>query len=407
MIVTAEPYFAVTQPSDVVVLENIVRSDTLGRVEPIMAKYELLKRGTYTYNMDTSKFPRSYDRKIPLEVYQARNAISMARAAYADRYAKDTFDKASSLLQQADDYQMRDAGKKPVIMMARQAVQTAEDARLVAIRRMEEERVAEEKRAMEQREADARASAEREAQNAEAQRLAAERSRLEAERSREDQVRAEAARQAAIAQQNAATAQAERSRQEAEQARLQAEQARASAAAEAERARREVEEASRLRSQAEAEKAELRARLQQQLNLILETRESARGLIVNMSDVLFDTAQHTLKPGAREKLAKMSGIVIAHPGLKLEVEGHTDSVGSDDYNQRLSERRADSVRSYLVGQGVPSNVITAKGFGESRPVASNDNGSGRQQNRRVELVVSGEPIGVSSTTMLVTPNSRP
>jgi outer membrane protein OmpA-like peptidoglycan-associated protein len=292
-------------------------------------------------------------------------------------------------------------------MVAREAVQTAEDARLVAIRRMEEERVAEEKRAMEQREADARASAEREAQNAEAQRLAAERSRLEAERSREDQVRAEAARQAAIAQQNAATAQAERSRQEAEQARLQAEQARASAAAEAERARREVEEASRLRSQAEAEKAELRARLQQQLNLILETRESARGLIVNMSDVLFDTAQHTLKPGAREKLAKMSGIVIAHPGLKLEVEGHTDSVGSDDYNQRLSERRADSVRSYLVGQGVPSNVITAKGFGESRPVASNDNGSGRQQNRRVELVVSGEPIGVSSTTMLVTPNSRP
>ena len=132
-----------------------------------------------------------------------------------------------------------------------------------------------------------------------------------------------------------------------------------------------------------------------QLNLILETRDSARGLIVNVSDVLFDTGRYTLRPGAREKLAKISGIILAHPGLKLEIEGHTDSVGSEEYNQQLSENRAGAVRDYLLQQGISINSLTARGLGETTPVASNETSAGRQQNRRVELVVSGEAIGTT------------
>ena len=148
--------------------------------------------------------------------------------------------------------------------------------------------------------------------------------------------------------------------------------------------------------QAEAEKAQLRERIKQQFAAILETRESARGLIVNISDVLFDFNKYTLKPGAREKLAKVSGILLAYPGLKIQLEGHTDSIGSDEYNQKLSEDRAGAVREYLVGQGVPAATVTATGFGKSQPVASNDTAAGRQRNRRVEMVVSGEPIGIDS-----------
>jgi outer membrane protein OmpA-like peptidoglycan-associated protein len=133
-----------------------------------------------------------------------------------------------------------------------------------------------------------------------------------------------------------------------------------------------------------------------QLNLILQTRDSARGLIVNMSDVLFDSGRYTLRPAAREKLAKISGIVVAHPGLNLQVEGHTDSVGSDEYNQQLSERRSAIVRDFLVQQGVSSSSISARGFGKSIPVSSNDSAEGRAQNRRVELVVTGEAIGTTT-----------
>jgi outer membrane protein OmpA-like peptidoglycan-associated protein len=131
----------------------------------------------------------------------------------------------------------------------------------------------------------------------------------------------------------------------------------------------------------------------QQFSAILETRDSARGLIVNMSDVLFDTAKFTLRPAAREKLAKVAGVVSGHPGLTLEVEGHTDSIGGDDYNQQLSEQRGEAVRGYLTGQGVAQNSVTSRGFGETQPSASNENAAGRQQNRRVELVVSGDIIG--------------
>lgn len=390
LIVTAEPHFAVTQPSDVVVMENVIRPDTVGKIEQVDAKYELLQRGQYTMNVDASRIERiSLDPRVPLELYEAQNAVRIARWAQADRYAPESFIKAENLLKQAEAYQARKAGKRPVAMTAREAAQAAEDARLIAIRRAEEERLAMERQAAADREARAKAETEAEAQRRtqaeQEQRLEAERrARAEAEAKveAERRARAEAESAAAVARQQAAQADADRSQREAEQARSAADQARQAA------------EQSRLAAErAEREKQELRQRLMQQLNAVLATRDTARGLIVTMADVLFDTGRHTLRPPAREALARVAGIVSVVPGLALEVEGHTDSVGGEAYNQKLSEQRAMTVRDYLVQQGVSMNSVVARGFGENQPVASNDNARGRQQNRRVELIVSGDVIG--------------
>jgi len=394
MIVTAEPYFAVTQPSDVVVLENSVRNNTKGQVDVIQAKFDLLKRGTYLMNQDTRQLKlKPLEPGAPLDLAEARNAVMLARFAGADRYSDDTYIKATRLLTDAEQAQARHRNTNDVMMPARQAVQTAEDARLIALQRQEEEAQAQQRAAAKQREDVAldRARAEEAARKqAEIDRLTAEAARLSAER---DRAAAEAARQAADAARLAADAQAQQARTLAEQAaRDKAAAEAARAAAESARAAAEANAA-----KAEREKAELRDQLRQQLNQILETRESARGLIVNLSDVLFDTGSANLKPGAREKLAKVAGILLSHRGLKLQVEGHTDSVGATDYNQRLSENRAGSVRTYLVEQGMPANAIGTAGFGETSPVASNDTPTGRQQNRRVELIVSGESIGTSAS----------
>jgi outer membrane protein OmpA-like peptidoglycan-associated protein len=399
LVVTAEPYFAVSQPSDVVVMENVIRPDTLGKVEQIEAKYELLTRGTYLMNTDPSRIAvRRLDRATPLELYEARNAVQLSGFAGADRYAPESFEKASRLLRQAEEARERKSGRRAITMTAREAAQTAEDARLIAIQRQETERLEKTQQAAAAREAEATARAQSEArlrERAEADRADAERRRVEAEaaaaRAARDRSEAESARIAA----EAAKADAERARQ-----RLAEERAAAEAARDASKA--SEEEARQAMARAEAEKAQLREQLQRQLNVILETKESARGLIVNVSDVLFDTGRHTLKPGAREKLAKVAGILLAYPDLRLEVDGHTDSVGDDDSNQSLSERRAESVRAYLVQQGIPPTAIVALGYGESQPVASNSLAAGRQQNRRVELVVAGESIGrpvPSSTSM--------
>jgi outer membrane protein OmpA-like peptidoglycan-associated protein len=404
LIVTAEPYFAVSQPSDVVVMENIIRGDTLGKADQIDAKYELLQRGQYTFNVDRSTIrtmsPDPSSR--PLYVLEARNAVQIARWAGADKYATDTFNKAVGLLQKSEDYLARKE-RNPSSMIAREAVQTAEDARLITVRRIEEERLANERRAAAEREAAERAKADESARlrvQAEEQRRLEEQRRAAAEASQA----AEAQRRA---QAEAATLAANQARTAAEAERLAAEKAKAEAVAaqqaalleqqklaqQAEAARLAAAESDKARLSAEQEKEALRKRLLEQFNLILETRDTARGLIVNMSDVLFDTARYTLRPAAREKLARLAGIILAYPGLKMEVEGHTDSVGGDAYNQRLSEQRADSVRQYLISQGLRSDIITARGFGETMPATTNDTAAGRQQNRRVELVVSGEVIG--------------
>jgi outer membrane protein OmpA-like peptidoglycan-associated protein len=378
MIVTAEPYFAVAQPSDAVVLENLIRKDTEGDVQTIDAKFELLKRGQYVVNAVPADLkPYAVDTKTPLDLAQARNAVRIAMWAGAETTAPGGLQKARQLLNEAESLHAKDESKKKISTVARGAVQAAEDARLVTLKRQEEARLAAERQAAVDREAAAKAQAEQQA-------------KLRAE--------ADAAQKLEIERRARAEAEERFAKERAEVARLEADRARAEANRSNQEAKLAQQQAKDAAARGEQEKAALRADLMKQLNLILETRDSARGLIVNMSDVLFDTGQHTLKPGAREKLAKVSGIVLAHPGLSLEVEGHTDSVGTDEFNQSLSERRAESVKTYLIQQGIPSASIRAAGFGEAQPVASDDTAAGRQQNRRVELVVSGEPIGTSIRT---------
>jgi outer membrane protein OmpA-like peptidoglycan-associated protein len=381
LIVTAEPYFAVTQPSDVVVMENFVRNDTTGTIEQVDAKYELLKRGQYVMNPSAYQ-PVKINPKGPLQLAEAENAVEIARLAGADRYAADTFQKATLALQNAEAF-MSNKGGKPVETNAREAAQMAEDARIITYRKIEEEQLATERRTKEEQLAAQRAAAEQAqaaAQAADAQRAAAEQARRDAE-----------AASAQAAQDKAA---ADAARASADAARAAALQQQQQAQGEADRAREAAAQADAQRLAAEAEKTKMRERLEQQLNTVLETRETARGLIVNINDVLFDFNKYTLKPGAREKMAKVSGILLAYPGLKLQLEGHTDSIGSDEYNLKLSQARADAVRDFLTGEGVSSANITSVGLGKSDPVATNDTDAGRQQNRRVELVVSGEGIGI-------------
>jgi outer membrane protein OmpA-like peptidoglycan-associated protein len=398
LIVTAEPYFAVQQPGNMVVLENVLASASGAKVENIDATYELLGRGAYSSSntkIDNAIF--GVDRNTPVELFEARNAVRVARNAEAPKYAATAFTKAEQQLSAAEDAYRQKRDRKTVEAASRDVVETAEEARVMAAKQKAEEdaqsRIAAEKKAAEDREAKARADAEAEAQRrqeAEQARVQAEQAKAEAERMKQEaqqaaleaakqKEEADAARQAALAQQQ----QAESKAQEAAQAQAAAQAETASARAAAARA--------------EAEKAQLRAQLLAQFNAVLQTRDTARGLIVNMSDVLFDTASFTLKPGAREKLAKISGILLGHPGLMLQVEGYTDSVGSDEFNQQLSGRRADSVRDFLAEQGVPGSAMTAQGFGKTQPVASNDTAEGRQRNRRVELVVNGDAISNSAS----------
>jgi outer membrane protein OmpA-like peptidoglycan-associated protein len=374
LIVTAEPYFAVRQPSNVVVVENIIREDTMGKVETVNAKYDLLERGGYIptgFKFD----PVVLNAKLPLEFFEARNALRIAKSAGAEQYASSSYQHAVQLMTQADGYATRkNVEKKPLIGTSREAVQTAEDAREISVKRMAKERIDAESMASANREADAKAAT----RSAEADTAEALRARDEAERLKRE------SEAAALQAQNAASAEAERNR-------AAAAAAAASAAASADE---QLQQALR-------EKKELRAQLLLQFNSILQTRDTARGLVVNMSDVLFDSGKNTLRPIAREKLAKISGIMLAYPGLKLGIEGNTDSVGGDAYNQDLSEKRANSVQSYLAEQGIPGGSMTSVGFGKTQPVASNDTAGGRQLNRRVELVVSGEVIGttIGSVTM--------
>jgi outer membrane protein OmpA-like peptidoglycan-associated protein len=400
LVVTAEPYYAVRQPSNLVVIENIVRTDTKGTTVALETKYELIERGGYIptgYKFD----PVVLSSKLPLEMFEARNAVRIAQSEGADRYASETYQKAVQLSAKADEFATRNSvDRKPLIAIAREAVQTAEDARAIAVAKIEEERLASERQAStdaqakSQRQAD-RANRQKElAQDAEANaRTAAANAQNDAANAQTAKAQAEA--DAARARGDAADAQAAATKARSDMADSQAASANAlsAAQADAEKSRLAALQSQQAVEKADAEKAEMRTRLSVQLNSILKTRDSARGLIVSMSDVLFDTGKYSLKPGAREKLAKVAGILLAYPGLDIEVGGYTDNVGSDATNQTLSEKRAGSVRDYLVQQGVSNNSVTSKGFGEAMPVASNDNTGGRQQNRRVELLVSGEAIG--------------
>jgi outer membrane protein OmpA-like peptidoglycan-associated protein len=362
LFVTAEPYFAVHHPSEVVVLENELRKGTKGKVF-VVNDFKLMKRSQY--EKMGNPLALTLDLKnVPLDVYQARNAVDIAKSRDADKYAQEIFSKASESLKMTENALSSSGNKKVVISTARQTVQFAEDARALTEQRKEEERIANE-RAAAAAAAKADAESKAAADAAEAQKKADEEAKRQAELSdaKQAQMKAEADAAAAKAAADAAIL---KNKEEAAQA-----------------------DAERSRQAAEA----LRAQLLEQFNRILETHDSPRGLVVNMGDVLFDTAKFNLRSEAREKLARLSGIILAHPGLNLAVEGHTDSTGSDEFNQKLSEQRAGAVRDFLITQGLAGDSVTAAGLGKTLPVADNATAAGRQKNRRVEIIISGEVIG--------------
>jgi outer membrane protein OmpA-like peptidoglycan-associated protein len=336
LIVTAEPYFAVRVPSEMVVLQSEIRKDTKGQIFPV-SEYKLMKRAQY--KKMGNPLALTLDPNVPLEMYEARNAVEIAKAHGADKYAPEIFSKAEASLQMAENSLASKADKNAIISTARQTAQFAEDARALSAQRQEEERIAKEREA-------AAAAAKSEAEAKAAADAAAAKQKADAELAAQ-----EAATRAADAQKQAAIEQAER------------------------------------------EKQQLRARLLEQFNRVLPTTDTPRGLVVNMGDVLFDTGKSDLRSDAREALAKLSGIVLNYPSLHLTIEGHTDSTGSADLNQTLSEKRADGVRDYLVSQGLNSGSLSAQGLGMDDPVADNSTAEGRQKNRRVEIIVSGEVIG--------------
>ena len=391
LIVTAEPYYAVRRPSNVVILENEIRPDTVGTSEAVDAKYELIDRGGYIptgYKFD----PVVLNAKLPLEFFEARNAVRIAKSAGAEENAAPSYEKAVAQMKHADDLgTMKHIDKKALISVSREVVQTADDAREIAVKQIDADRRNAEKDAAAQKVADA---------DAKSQQAMVARMNAEAATADADRRRAEADKDAMAAKQRQLDAQAESDRNraataDANKATADAQQAQRDAEAESERNRAAAANSDQQLQQAVRDREELRAKLLLQFNSILATRDTARGLVVNLSDVLFDSGQYTLRPLAREKLAKISGIVLAYPDLKLAIEGNTDSVGSEAMNQTLSERRAGSVMEYLAKENVPAASMTSQGFGKSQPIASNDTAEGRQQNRRVEMIVSGDVIGTS------------
>jgi outer membrane protein OmpA-like peptidoglycan-associated protein len=337
MIVIAEPYFAVSYASEEVVLQGVPSSDTKGQITPVTA--QLLSRSTYH---ESQLQPFTIDPKVPLIVYEARNALRIAQLQGAEKYAASAWASAQQTQAQMEDYIARKQ-KNPILTAARSATQQAEDARSIAVKAEAEEKVTEAK--------------------------SAEAARVAAAAQREAQLKAE---QAAEAQRSA----------EAEAARKQADEAAKKSAAEA--------------AQAVEAQRQLRAQLLAQLNAVLQTVDTPRGLVVTMADVLFASGKYELSQPASLALAKMSGVILAHPGLTLNIAGYTDSTGGDQFNLKLSGQRADAVRTFLVQQGLNPATVTSMGMGSADPVASNDTAVGRQQNRRVEIVVSGEAIGTAA-----------
>jgi outer membrane protein OmpA-like peptidoglycan-associated protein len=382
LMVTAEPFYAAAEPSDVVVLENKQVSGTSGTLQQVNVNYQLFRRGLYSYNVTavSASYPNP-KLNVPLELAEARNAVSIAKNAGAAQYAPEVLGKAETSLGNAE-VMMKQGEKKTVVQDSRDAVQSAAQAVQTTFERKQEEARQQERAAAAQKTADAQAQAETARLKEQQEHTAQQQAELEKERAELQ------AQQAAQAQQQA-TLQVQQEAQARAAAEAQSQQdAQARAAAEAE-AQRSAEAA----TQAQQAAQQLRAALLEQFNRILPTVDTPRGLKANISDVLFSTGKYELQPAAREALAKFSGIIIAHPGLKLEVDGYTDTVGSDPFNQTLSENRASSVKAYLINQGVDPQSITSVGYGKSNPVASNDTPTGRQQNRRVEVIISGEIIG--------------
>lgn len=431
LVVTAEPFYAVNQPSNLVVLQNVVLPNTTGTIEKVTANYELLGRKTYSYNVaqENQGMPSS-SANAPLELLEARNAVTIARNASAGKYAADALRRAQDSLTNAEMMFAHRGDRKQQVQTARDAVENAADAHQITLRRIAEEKAAAERAAEEQRAADAKAAAAAAAakqQQDEIARQTAELEKAKAELQAQQEAQAQALAEAKAQQEAAARQQAELDKEKAElQAKASAEAA-AAAAAQAQqaaadkaladaKAQQEQQAAAQAQAAAAAaqaaaarsehEKEQLRATLLEQFNRILPTTDTSRGLKVNMADVLFATGKFDLQPSAREALAKLSGIVEAHAGLKLQVEGYTDSTGGDALNQTLSENRAGTVRAYLLAQGVEPDAVTSIGYGKANPVATNDTMAGRRQNRRVEIIISGEIIGTQIGGAAANPSTQ-
>jgi outer membrane protein OmpA-like peptidoglycan-associated protein len=291
-----------------------------------------------------------------IELYQAQNAVQIARSLGADRYAPETYNKAVQLLQQAQDSQARKMSMRAVVTVARDAAQTAEDARAIAVKRRDDERLAQDQQVV--------AKAEGRAQQAES-RADAERARADSERIAKEQAQAEAARANQLARQAVAQAQAAAS---------------------------QIATNPASHERQGSDKQTVRAQLLRELAPIIDTRDSPRGLLITISDSRFQTPS-MLRDGAVAELGQIASVLRARPGLYLEVDGHTDNEGGDTYDQQLSEQRAATVRDVLVRNGIPPNMIIVRAFGKTRPLLSNDTPVGRARNRRVEIVISGYPIG--------------
>jgi len=397
IIVTAEPHGMVKLPSPAIVAENVLRENTKGGITTSQIDYRG-DSGVYYVVRDSSMRP---DYATPLVVLGARRSVEIARRAGAGEYAVAELHQAENKLSTLEATWVHKRSKEKLYAgEARDVMRLGELARSLSVERAEQARLDAERRSADRAIARSQTDADRARTEADRSRTEAERARLETERAKMETEDYRAALARAENEVNAARKRAENAQTEAERAkaneevaRLEAERARLEkndAKQETEQAHRTAEQAQRDAEQAKRERDALQQHLYVSIAAILDTRREARGLIVNLSDVLFDFNKATLKPGAREKLSKLAGILLAYPGkYVLEIEGHTDSVGSDDYNQKLSEGRAGAVRDYLAQEGIKPEKITAvRGFGKSKPVTTNDTAEGRQMNRRVEIVIA-------------------
>ena len=365
LIVTAEPYSAARHPSNVVVMENRVRPDTTGKIEQVQAKYELMPRGEYTWQEpsgfagDVANGPKvSMNRyEAILEIYEAQNALGIAQAAHAEKYAPQTYARAQQLYTNAQQMESHKGDTSVIVQDAREAVETAEDARLIAERRSQEETLAN-------------------AQNAAAQ-------------AQQAQAQAEQQTQAAQAQADAAQARADAERVAREQAEADAANARAQAArAEANaQAALQKPQVVVVAPQLDTRASQLRTSLLEQLNGVVSMRDTARGLMATIPDSAFSGAE--LHSDVNGQLTRIAAIVAAHPGLHVTVEGNSDTSANDD----LASGRAQAVRSALIAQGLSGNTVTAQGLGDTHLFGPNSSPAGREANRRVEIIISGDPIG--------------
>jgi len=377
LLVTAEPYSLVEKPSEMVMFTSSSSRDRQAPSIPF-SYAGLAPAPAHALNTIADI---SWDSSKPLDLLQAEKAHELADRSGAGSYAPQIYREATIALNQARALATASRRAKERVDFARRVVALSSDSIQITTRRKEAERLAKEiaARKAEMRALEERAgAAENRAKSAQAA-LAEAQGSLQASRL----ALAEATREKTAAE-------AAREQAAAEAASQKAATEAAVAAAQSELAKMEAEKQQLEHSMAglRSEKERLSSRLQGALSKVAETQQSARGLIVNLPDILFDVNQATLKPEAQLVLAKLAGILLIMPELNLRVEGHTDATGSDAYNLGLSQQRAEAVRQLLQAQGVAGDRMTTVGYGKSRPIADNTTVEGRRKNRRVEIVIA-------------------